>query len=872
MRLESGLPPVNRLPFYARPRGFAWVMAGGLLAAAGTGFWVCKAQITRARARFDAAVEESCDRLEQRVNHAEELLRGVRGLAQVQGGMSKAQFRSYLQAVEIEARYPGLLGVTYGIPVKSGDRESVLDRLRAEQHRPELQVHPGWGFEGDTLVVFVEPEATNAGALGFNSASSPAQRDSLLAARDSGLPQASPPMSLAQAPQEPGVVLRLAMYRTAGIPDTLEERRNAFSGCVNAVFLIKNLAAGSFQRVEGERIHLRLIDLHEPDRVFLESGAPPSPRWWQHLGPRGFQDSREIQVGGHRWKQDFRASSSFFQPNEVALPWLAGLTVLTLGGLLAGLLRSWSRTGQRAQRLAQHMTEELRYSEARLRAIARVMPDAILVLDGEGRYREVLTQDPSRLVLPPEQLLGRRLRDVLPQGLAEIMLKTIQRVLQDRREHILDYSLETNKGPLHFNARVTPMEEDFEEQPCVLWAARDVTERTSQEAALLQSQKLESLGVLAGGIAHDFNNLLTAIQGHLSLGRLAFEEGRNPLHHMDRMDASIQRAADLARQLLAYSGRASFQIQVLDLNGLVEEMSSLLGVSRSKLVSLDVQLEPGLPPIQADRVQIQQVVMNLVTNASEAIGERPGRVGLRTSLSTFTPESLDQRLRGQEVAPGSFVTLLVEDDGSGIPEAVLARIFDPFFTTKPTGRGLGLSAIRGILRAHHAGIEIQSKVGEGTAIALHFPIAELQPVASEQESHPPKFSQPLSGTLLLAEDEPAIRMLARQMSERLGFQVLEAEDGEIAWRLFQEHPQEIRVAVLDLTMPRKNGAEVYRLIRKTHPELPILLCSGYSREAIPEAQSPEEARIFLQKPFSFTQFEKALRTLVGGEPRAWVPK
>ena len=858
------MSPADRLPLYARPRTFTWILLGSLLAAIGTTMAVRRSQLTRAQLRFDAAVLESQERLEQRLKRCEDLLRGVRGLAQATDGeLDKARFRTYLSALENEARYPGLLGVTYGIPVPLKDRERALDRLRTEQGRPDLQVHPGWGFEGDTLVLFAEPEKANLRALGFNSASSPAQRESLLGARDSGLAKASPPMSLAQAPQAgPGFVLRMAVYRAQGVPPTQEARREAFSGCVNAVFLIQDLAGSSFERAEEDGIHLRIWDLQAPQRLFLEGGTRSPRQWWQRFGPRGFRTARDLNIGQRKWRLDFQTDPSFFLPSEVGLPWLAGATWLVVGVLLAGLLRSWSRTGQRAQKLAERMTVKLGHNEARLRAIARVMPDAILVLDGLGRYREVLTHDAARLLAPPGPLLGRRLDEVLPAPLAETMLRTIQAVLQDRREHSLDYSIESARGLLRFNARVTPMELDFEDEPCVLWAARDVTEHVGQEAALLQAQKLESLGVLAGGIAHDFNNLLTAILGHLSLSRLALEEGADPTHHLDRMDASIQRAADLARQLLAYSGRTSFQIQILDLNALVEEMSGLLGVSRSKLVSLEVHLQPGLPPIQADRVQIQQVVMNLVTNASEAIGERPGRVGIRTTLNHMGHQSLEQRMPGQNLEPGTFVSLVVDDNGGGMAEEVIARIFDPFFTTKPTGRGLGLSTMRGILRAHRAGIEISSKLGEGTTITLHFPATEpVSPDPLEETDHayiPP----PLPGTLLLAEDEPAIRNLTRQMAERLGYQVLEAEDGEVAWEIFQERQREIQVVILDLTMPRKGGAEVYALIRSQWPDLPILICSGYSREAIPPAQGPDEPRAFLQKPFSFAQLERALRKLM----------
>jgi len=389
-----------------------------------------------------------------------------------------------------------------------------------------------------------------------------------------------------------------------------------------------------------------------------------------------------------------------------------------------------------------------------------------------------------------------------------------------------------------------------------------VTERHAQAEALLQTQKLESLGILAGGIAHDFNNLLAAIRGHLSLARLEIEEGSDPETHFERMDSSIQRASGLARQLLAYSGRGTFHVEPVDLNALVGEMTELLGVSRSKKVNLVFRLGEGLPLVQGDRVQLQQVVMNLVINASEAFGEATGTVELATGTCHLDAAELERRMPGEILQPGEYVTLRVSDDGCGMEPEVLARIFDPFFTTKPMGRGLGLSAMRGILRGHEAGVEIHSQPGKGTSIVLYFPVLRLEDLRAEAVEPGPAAAIPLTGTLLLAEDEVTIRETSRAMAERLGMEVVEAGDGEEAWARYQECPSRFRVVVLDLTMPRRGGLEVYALIRREAPRMPVILCSGYSREAIPEVQDAFEPRVFLQKPFTHRQFEAALRDVL----------
>jgi len=858
------LPLIGHLRLKTRPALPALILAGSLVAAAGAWAVIRHAQLAHARDRFAVAMAESSDRLESRLVQCENLIRGVRGLAQTGGAMDRGKFKAYLRGMESETRYPGLRGVSYLVPAPAGERDRLLALLRAEQAQPGLQVHPGWGFPGDSLVLYAEPEASNARVLGFNSASSPVQLASVLAARDSGTVEASPPMTVAQEPQGgPGLILRVAVYRDREVPRGLEARRAGYAGCVNAVFLVRDLAAAAFLRAGADGLRLGLVDLRGPGRPFMEGGGERPVQVWNALAPSALAGSRELRFGGGGWRLEYQAGSTFFLPGEAMLPWLGGLSCLVFGALLASLVGAMGRTRARAQELALRMTERSRRSEARLRAILRVVPDILLVYDLEGSYLEVLNQDVTRLAAPPEELLGRKVAETLPAEVAGRVLATLRRALLEQREQSLDYSLRTPKGLLRFEARAIPMDPDFGDRPCVLWAARDVTERELQAEAMGQSQKLESLGVLAGGIAHDFNNLLTAIQGHVCLGRLALEDGSDPAPSLDHAEASIGLAADLARQLLAYSGRASLAIQSLDLNVLLRSMATLLGVSRSKLVDLEVDLEPGLPCILADRVQIQQVVMNLVTNASEAIGDRPGRVRLATSLSRLGQDALDQRMSGQALLPGPFVTLVLQDDGEGMTEAVLARIFDPFFTTKEAGHGLGLSAIRGILTTHHAGIEVRSRPGAGTTVTLHFPAVAGPAATIPAASAPGPASQAGAGTLLLAEDEPVIRELSTQMAERLGFRVLAAGDGEQAWQLFQAHQDEITVVMLDLTMPRRSGGEVYGLIRTLGPDLPILLCSGYSRQAVPEPRSPDEPRGFLQKPFTFAQLDAALRDLTG---------
>ena len=385
--------------------------------------------------------------------------------------------------------------------------------------------------------------------------------------------------------------------------------------------------------------------------------------------------------------------------------------------------------------------------------------------------------------------------------------------------------------------------------------ARDITERLATERALQQSQKLESLGILAGGIAHDFNNLLTAMMGNLSLAQLKSHASAPSWPYMDAIGKTLQRAADLTRQMLAYSGKGRFVTKVVDLNHTVEEMTHLLSVSISKNILLEFDFEKGLPPLEVDPAQLQQVVMNLVTNASDAIGDKAGTIRIATSLVDLSVDRITRDFPAQAIEPGPHLLLEVCDSGSGMDEETLQRIFEPFFTTKTQGRGLGLSAMLGILRGHRAGIRIISATGLGTSFFIYFP-AKAGAVADTAAARANSTVVPVGGVLVV-DDEPEIRDSIVEQFRILGFgMVFEASDGADALEIYKARRSEISLVFMDLTMPRMNGKEAYRTLRNMDPTLPIILTSGFNQE--PDLEGDERPAAFLQKPFDFRQ----LRTMV----------
>ncbi|MFN7957323.1 MAG: response regulator [Holophagaceae bacterium] len=377
---------------------------------------------------------------------------------------------------------------------------------------------------------------------------------------------------------------------------------------------------------------------------------------------------------------------------------------------------------------------------------------------------------------------------------------------------------------------------------------RSEEERLNLERQLLHAQKLESLGVLSGGIAHDFNNLLAAIQGFINLAQIQLEPGTPALRHLDSMEQVLRRAADLTRQMLAYSGRGRFIVQPHALNQILQDMNDLVKVTVPKKISLSLDYALGLPPIEADAAQVQQVVLNLLTNASEAMGGQEGAIRIATRAAQLGAEDLAAGFPDQELDPGAYVVLEISDTGCGMGPEALARIFDPFYTTKTTGRGLGLSATLGILRGHRAGIQIDSRPGEGTTFRIYFRATDRPLAVKEARPRPPW--RRLQGTILLVDDEEMVLSSVSDMLESMGLQVQVARDGRQAVAAVQKEGAKLDLVLMDITMPQMDGLEALRQIHQLDPAKPVILSSGYTEHESIQDGAGDPAAGFLPKPYS----------------------
>jgi signal transduction histidine kinase/CheY-like chemotaxis protein/ABC-type amino acid transport substrate-binding protein len=393
---------------------------------------------------------------------------------------------------------------------------------------------------------------------------------------------------------------------------------------------------------------------------------------------------------------------------------------------------------------------------------------------------------------------------------------------------------------------------------------RNEAERLAFERKMQHAQKLESLGVLAGGIAHDFNNLLTAMLGHLNVAQAKLTPESPAQPHLHSLERIVHRTAELTRQMLAYSGKGRFVVKPHDLNTVIREMVHLLEVSVSKKIALRLHLADRLPPVQADAAQIQQVIMNLVTNASDAIGDQEGTIRIHTYTRGLDEAFLKKVFHNQDLEPGAYVIVEVSDTGCGMPPDVQARIFDPFFTTKVTGRGLGLSATIGILKGHRAGLKIYSEVGKGTTFKLFFPAAGAEPVV---DGGAPGTCPPMARAgVLLVDDEEVIREAGKSMLESLGLDVLLASDGQQALDLIRRGGEKVDLVLMDITMPHMDGREAFLAIRALNPALPVILSSGYHEQETIQDFLGRGLSGFLQKPYTLQALSEALRGVMAQAP------
>jgi two-component system cell cycle sensor histidine kinase/response regulator CckA len=542
---------------------------------------------------------------------------------------------------------------------------------------------------------------------------------------------------------------------------------------------------------------------------------------------------------------------------------------------------------QRVLTIVRDVTEQrrseqaLRESQERLQKILEVLPFGVWLIDATGQITygnsEAIALWGGARYLKPEDFdqykawwpgTGRRIS-------ADEW--AVARVVQDGYPVLNEeIEIESFTGVRKFilNSAV-PIRDSKGALECIVCVNFDITtqkraeeHRSRLEAQILQAQKLESLGVLAGGIAHDFNNLLVGILGNADLALSELPASTPARHYLDDLKKAAIRASELTNQMLAYSGKGRFVVEAISINDLVQEMSHLLKVSISKRAVLKYNFFENLPLIEADPTQVRQVVMNLIINASDAIGDRSGVISLSTGVMEMNEELLAKCQVRDRPEPGYFAFIEVADTGCGMDDATIKRIFDPFFTTKFTGRGLGLAAVMGIARGHKGAIRVQSEPGKGSTFTVLFPCSRHALEARVNRERPGGKTLRGEGLVLVVDDEESVRNIAKMMLERHGFKVITARDGREGIKVFEAYADQVAAVVLDMTMPHMGGEETFQRLRALRPDVRIVLASGYTEQEATARFLGKGLAGFIQKPFQLAGFVQKICQVIAPKPPA----
>ena len=543
--------------------------------------------------------------------------------------------------------------------------------------------------------------------------------------------------------------------------------------------------------------------------------------------------------------------------------------------------REWSQAEIEALRAAagilgasierRRAEEALRESESRFRQFADHVDEAFWLEAPDGRvlyvnraFGEITGLSPEsypsnartirELVHPHERALADRAFDRYLEEPYDIQYRLArsdgsERWVRDRCFHVLDET-----GAV---VRIAGIMLDITDRK------RKNEELRRLEEQIRHAQKLESLGILAGGIAHDFNNLLMGVLGNAGLALAELAPGSPVRSTVEQIEKAALRAAELTNQMLAYAGKGRFVVGSVDVSRLVEEIAHLLSAAISKKAVLRFELARDLPPVEADATQLRQVVMNLITNASDALSDETGVITVRTALRDISAHELAGSFASESRgAAGTYAVVEVADTGCGMDAGTIARIFDPFFTTKFTGRGLGLAGALGIVRSHGGAIQVDSRLGEGTCISILLPGAE-HPAPAQEATPAAVGDNGEPATVLVVDDEETVRAVATAVLERSGFSVLTAADGREGIDVFRSRTADIDIVLLDMTMPDLGGQEVFSSMRELSPEVRVVVSSGYTEEEARRQLGAGTAG-FIQKPYLPQQLVDYLRRALAG--------
>ncbi len=880
-----------------------WIVTvGGILLSFAAFFLARQQEVLRAEAEFNRRADTHYVALQASLARHLEIMRSLQRLMQMSPEVNRREFRGW--AKEIVREQPEIQVLEWCPRIPQQRRAEFEGQVSRELGLPYFivernaagQLEQDAGPRAEYFpVLYVEPLRGNEMVVGFDIATGSAA-EQLALARDTGQPALSGPLKPIQdIGNQAAIILTLPVYRLGKIPETEEGRRAAFVGAVRGVFRVRELLRAAWRDVPVAGVDTLVIDaptMNPKSRFVLFDGVilreeddlPPTETAYRAAR----HHEAQLRVSGRKWTFLFRPVPSWWESQLSWLPHfiLAGGLSATL--LIGGYVRiSLRRTEVIEQTVAQRTAEllhantslgrevaERRRTEQQLRDTQNILVHAQRLgsvgswemeagthqLSWSEETFRIFGHDPKSFLPTNEAFF----QSVHPEDRARVRAASEAALAGGTRYDIEHRVLRRDGAVAHVHERAEIVQDEAGRAVRMVGSVQDVTERHRQEEErqaiekkFQEAQKLESLGVLAGGIAHDFNNLLTGILGNACLARMELPSDSPVQSYAEQIELSSQRAADLCRQMLAYSGKGRFTVKPVHLSEMVRETVHLLQLSVSKKAVLQLALADDLPAVLADTTQLRQIIMNLVINASDALDDKGGTITIHTAVLRADRNYLNSLVGADELAEGDYVSLEVTDTGCGMSAETQAKIFEPFFTTKFTGRGLGLSAVLGIVRGHQGALKVRSDPGRGTTFKLLLPVA----VNAASDVKAEKLVTPKwrgTGTILVIDDEESVRRVAGKILMSMGFQVVTANDGIEGLNAYRTCSESICAVLLDLTMPRMDGEETFRELRKLRPDACVVLMSGYSEQEAGARFVGQGLAGFLQKPFTPDELRERL--------------
>jgi|GEM_PF-2382425 len=801
--------------------------------------------------------------------------------------VTRQEFSNYVKSVL--PRYPGIQAFSWNPLVqneKRADYESFLrregfDNFEFTERTEENKLVRAAHRQEYVIVYYIEPLELNKPALGFDIASNPTRLKAIQKGFNTAELSATERITLVQeSGNQFGILLLLPIYRQGVSLNTMEGRNKNRKGFVVEVLRIGDVVEAALKDFADVGIDISLYDLsadaekqflyHRPSRLSGKTHQPMKPEAIQN----GLFWSNYFDLGGRQWEIRFRPSLHYHHARQLWQAWIVLSMSLLLTFMLAFYLSKKLRyTAEIEKKVKQEIRTNqqlaLEISERKLaeekaarfgHMLERTLNEIYVFNADTLKFIQVNKGARKNLGYTMEELQKLTPVDLKPKFTLNSYLNLIEPLRTGAESVIIFNTVHKRKDGSLYPVEVHLQFVATESKPVFVSIIIDITEKLRMEGQLRQAQKMEAIGTLAGGIAHDFNNILSAIIGYTELALFDSEKGGPIYHNLQEVMRAGGRARDLVKQILAFSRQAQQERKPIQVKSIGKEALKFLRASLPATIEIHQDLQSNAL-VMADPTQIHQIIMNLCTNAEHAMREKGGVLGVKME---------DVKLRADFTAdhaglkPGTYLKLTVSDTGHGIPAPILDRIFDPFFTTKEkgAGTGMGLSVVHGIVSGYEGAITASSEQGKGSTFSVYLPVIDwqLEPQAADKEPAP-------TGTehVLLVDDEPALENIGKQILKSLGYQVTTRSSSIEALELFKAKPNHFDLVITDMSMPIMSGDILSAELLKIKPEIPIILCTGYSSKISDKTAKGIGIKAFVYKPIVRNDLAKSIRAVLDGK-------